>query len=183
MSLPPDTKLCPLCAEPIKAAATKCKHCGSMLSGGHRLSRIPGQSSEVLGALLLMIPFFASLLVWFWVGGMNLLQSPGSTLNLIVVLVFATTATLSAYEASVIGIGGPSDVTANGKRKSGPLTWFFFICLVWIVGYPAYMYNRSKYGQRNLIVGAVVVAIVFVAVSALMGLAVETRLSELRDRF
>ena len=27
-----DTKLCPFCAEDIKSAAIKCKHCGEMLT-------------------------------------------------------------------------------------------------------------------------------------------------------
>jgi len=32
-------KMCPFCSEPIKAAAVKCKHCGSMLDGVSSLSK------------------------------------------------------------------------------------------------------------------------------------------------
>ena len=39
-----DTKPCPFCAEEIKAAAIKCKHCGSMLDGASPASPAPARA-------------------------------------------------------------------------------------------------------------------------------------------
>ena len=50
-----DTKICPFCAEEIKAAATKCKHCGSDL---HELARSKEKkergSQAAIGCLIIL---------------------------------------------------------------------------------------------------------------------------------
>lgn len=48
------TKACPLCAETIKAAAVKCKHCGSFLNKTSDFAKLPIRTSTTTDHLLLI---------------------------------------------------------------------------------------------------------------------------------
>jgi hypothetical protein len=83
-------------------------------------------------------------LIWLWVGSMNRLQNPSSTLNVLVILTVIATAALGAVEANQLGIGNDSDVTQKGTKRSGPTQWFVFLLLLWIIGFPAYLSLLSQ---------------------------------------
>lgn len=152
----PQTKNCPYCAEVILAAATRCKHCGSDLRPGQATGP-KKDTGELFGILMLCCPVIAAMLIWFWVGSMNLLQNPRSALTFITVATIIVTAILAAVEANQLGFGRSS----SGKKETGPIGFFLGILLLWVVSYPYYLYQRRKKGKKNLLVGGIVVALVF----------------------
>jgi hypothetical protein len=85
-----------------------------------------------------------------------------------------------AAEANSVGAGTESDKTPSGRKREGPVAWFFFGILLWIVAFPMWMYRRSKYGLKNLCGGAVLIGIIFVAVLGLMSAALENQKAEIR---
>ena len=184
-----ETKKCPFCAEEVLAVAIKCKHCGSMLSGaapGVALTPEPQMSqtnSELLGIFLLCIPLASAVLIQFWVGSMNLLQGPGSSLSAIGIGTILLTAILIAVEANQLGVGTDNDVDAKGTKRSGPVAWFVFAIFLWIAAYPAYLYNRSRYGAKNLVVGAILVTLVFVASWWMMQTEINEHVSAIQQNF
>ncbi len=129
----------------------------------------------VYGILLLALPVISTLLIWFWIGSMNMLQSPGQALAMVGVFTIAGTALIAAIEASQVGM-----VSDRKKGTYSPLAWFFIVLLIWIIGYPAYLYKRRKYGLTNFLLIGMVVAIVFVGSQFLMGLAIDKRIEEVR---
>lgn len=161
------TKRCPLCGEEILAVAIKCKHCGSILK------REPDKTGETLGYLLLLIPLLSTILIWVWVGNMNLLQNPGSSLNLIGIGTLFLTAIIAYVEASQLKFG-------EQKKETKPAVYFFAMILLWIVVYPIYLYQRSKKGKKNLIVGGIILAIIFAGSYFLMHQAIAERIDEIR---
>lgn len=72
---------------------------------------------ETLGAIMLIIPVITTLLIWFWVGEMNLLQNPRSSLNMLIVLTVVSTGILAYIEAEKLGIGSETDLDEKGKRR------------------------------------------------------------------
>jgi small-conductance mechanosensitive channel len=134
--------------------------------------------SEALGILLLILPFVAGVLVWLLVVDMNLLQKPDSTLWGIMLVTVGITAVLMGVEASQLGMGSRKD--SKGKMGSGPVAWFLAGCLLWIIALPAYLYSRSKYGRKNMVVGGLLVALFFLGSVFLMGTAIEQKKTEVR---
>lgn len=177
-----EIKQCPYCGEDILAVAMRCKHCQADLSGG-RAAATPGAvpAGEALGIAHLLVPVAATAMIWLWVGSMNLLQDPQSTLMLLTVMTLLVTGALAAVEASRLGIGAPADRDEHGRKRSGPATWFVFHVVLWIVAFPAYLYWRSKYGAKNMIVGGIVVALLFTGASVGMTAAIETQKAEIRE--
>ena len=163
-----ETKKCPYCGEEILAVASKCKHCRS------DLKKEIARSGETLGHLMLIVPFLAIMLIWFWIGNMNLLQSPGSKLNLISVGTIILTSLLAYLEASQLGFG-------KEKKETKPIVYFFGMVLVWIVVYPIYLYQRSKKGKKNLVVGGIVVALIFAGSYLLMNNAISEKVNEIQN--
>ena len=169
------TKQCPYCGEEILAVAKKCKHCQSDLSGRGGSARARAKPGADYGIFLLALPVIAIMLMWFWVGNLNLLQNPGQILSFIGVATVALTALIAALEASQVGM------TSN--RESGtysPVAWFFIILLLWVVGYPAYLYKRRSYGLTNFLLIGLVVTLVFVGSQVALALSIEHQKDRVR---
>jgi len=115
------------------------------------------------GTFLLAIPVVSTMLIWFWVSGMNLLQDPGESMTLIMLATVIGTAILASAEASKAGM-----VTDRQKGSYSPTAWFFLITLLWFVGYPAYLLKRKDYGLKNYLLGGILVALLFIASFAIM---------------
>lgn len=141
------------------------------------------KAQETLGIIILLLPLVSALLIWFWVGSMNMLQNPGSTLSMLVIGTVIATAVLVGIEASQLGIGADSDKDKKGRKKTGPVGWAVFTMLLWIVGFPAYLAYRSRYGAKNMIVGGIAVALIFLGAAVMMNAAIEDRASEIRRSF
>jgi len=84
------------------------------------------------------------------------------------------TSILVAIEANTVGAG------TKGRKRDGPLTWFFGCLLLWLVAFPGWMARRSKYGLKNLCFAAVLVALLFAGVVGYMSYAIEEAKSEVR---
>ncbi len=201
------TKACQFCGAIVLDVAIECKQCGSNLNepaGSTTPTSTAGISAdtanipETLGLVALGIPMAAIALIWLWVGSMNLLQSPGSKLNLILCLTVFSTAILIAAEAAKLGMGGSGHVPApegptskksfrlsRGKKKKGdgPVGWLVGCIFLWPIYFPAYFYKRSKFGQKNLLGWAITVTVVFVWIFVLMSSAIDERMAEVRGFF
>lgn len=170
-----ETKRCPFCGEEILAVAKKCKHCASDLTESSSSEEEIKKPAADYGMFLLAIPVIATLLIWFYVSGMALIQSPGDTMVLIMLATIAGTAIVAAMEASKVG--------AKSDRKKGtysPTAWFFIISLLWIIGYPAYMFKRRHYGLPNRLGSSIFIALIFVFSYGIMSTAIEDKKTEVR---
>ena len=175
-------KKCPYCAEEIQDEAIKCKHCGSNIQEVSKINVSSGEKTgETLGLVMLFIPICTSLFVWFWIGSMTLLEGPRSKLYLLAAITVLGTAILAAIESSKLGIGNSSDLTEEGKKKTGPVEWFIFMILVWIFAYPVYLWTRSKYGLKNYLLPGIFVAIVFIVSIAVMGSNINNKIAEIQS--
>ncbi|MDB6140880.1 MAG: hypothetical protein JWO94_3952 [Verrucomicrobiaceae bacterium] len=142
----------------------------------------PGPASETLGMIALLLPLVGALLNIFWVANMSLLQGPGSSLNMIMVLVVVGSAVLIGVEATQLGIGGPTDSRVlAGKRVTGPVGWAAFTLFMWLFGFPGYMYFRSKFGMKNMFAGAIAATIFFLGTVFVMNAAIESKMSEIEN--
>jgi len=129
----------------------RCKFCGE------EILQVAG---EILGIFLLIVPFITTLLIWFWIGNMTILESPGSKLNFIAIGTIILTGIIAAIEANQLGFG--QNKSKSGKMsETGPAGYFFGFALLWIIIYPLYLYKRSTKGKRNLLIGGILVALIF----------------------
>ena len=111
----------------------------------------PAVKTDALGISILAVPAVASLLMWTGIGNQSMLMA----------LTVLVTAILVGIDAKQLGVGSATDLTPQGKRRTGPLAWSAFTLLLWFAGYPIYIYCRSKHGAKNLLAPAVAVALVF----------------------
>lgn len=114
------TTRCPACGGEVQRATNKCNQCSFDLGVGPA-PRTADKPADY-GIALLAIPLVATLLVWFWVGNMNLFQSPGSTLGLIMVATVLGAAGVAAMEAAKAGMK-----TDRAQGTYSPTACFFII--------------------------------------------------------
>ena len=163
------------------AVAVLCKHCGSHLEAEARPQAAAALGPDTLGWVLLGVPVAATMLIWFWVGHMNLFQSPTSSLGLVMVGTVLGTAMLAAFDAGQLGMGSERDLTAGGRRRGGPSVWFFGFILFWLIAYPLYLHRRRLYGRKSMVVGGLFLAFLVTGSALLMTLAIQTKTAELQQ--
>jgi hypothetical protein len=100
---------------------------------------------------MLAVAGVAALLIW-QSGNLGL---PPLAFSVVAII---ATAILSGIEAKQLGMGSDADKTPKGKKRTGPVSWVAVMLLLWIIGFPAYLYSRSRYGVRNLLLPGIIVA-------------------------
>jgi hypothetical protein len=170
-----ETKKCRFCGEEILAVAIKCKHCGSNLSENVSAMSTTSRPAADYGMLLLAIPVIATLLIWFWVSGMNLFQAPAQTMALIMLATVLITAIVAATEAKKVGMESNRD-----EGTYSATAWFFLIVFLWVICYPAYLFKRRKYGLANYLVIGILVTVIFVGSWGVMSAAIENKVSNVQ---
>jgi RNA polymerase subunit RPABC4/transcription elongation factor Spt4 len=169
-------KKCQHCAELILEEATVCRFCNRDVAGKPQAATRPDES---LAQAMLLVPLLGCILIWFWIGSMSLIQGPGSSLALVGVGTVLITGFIAATDAKRLGVGAPGDPL----KGSSPNVWFLFILLLWIVGYPAYLFQRKKYGARSYIVVGVLIALLFAGSWFGMSVAIEAQQEKIRGIF
>ncbi len=139
------------------------------------------KKSETIAIIALLMPLGGAVLNLFWVGNMNLLQGPGSALNLIMAMIVVGTAILIGVEAGSLDMGGPND--PQGEKATSPIVWGIATVFFWIICFPAYMFKRSKYGVKNRIIEAVLIAFLYCWSATYVFLAIEDQKDKVRRVF
>jgi zinc-ribbon domain len=124
---------------------------------------------------LLSIPLAASLLAWFWIGGMSLLEGPASSLGLLAALTVLSTAGIAAVE-----------VTKDKPESSpglGPVGWFFGMTLLWVIVYPLYLKRRRLFGLKDRSLLGILVVLLFACTVVLLALGIESATNSLQQSF
>ena len=161
---------CSQCGKDNYEGAKFCINCGNPISV---LTVTKENVSNTLGLWMLAIPLGASFLCWFWVGGMNSFESPGSKLNILMIGTILSTAVLAAIESFIFKKGNLVDSNKKSRLKAGPISWFFMISLLWVVGYPWYLGERKVYGLKNYFLIGVIITVIFTAMILLAGSTIE----------
>ena len=126
-------KTCPYCAEAIQEAALVCKYCGRQVAEGYvPPSSVPNGSREAIpNAAVTTDPGVAAL-------GLTLLSIVAMFLITPVVVILAT-AMWAAWDSSQIHL-----TRYRSGIASSPLVLFAAICLLWIAGFPWYVFVRQQ---------------------------------------
>ena len=157
-------------------------------SSHHSAKEETQKPQETLGIIMLVLPLASSLVIWQWVGGMNLLQNPGSVLTLLSVGTVVATGILAGIEADKLGVGKGKKLDKKGREKhqTGPIGWAISVMISWVFSFPAYMYWRSRYGAKNMLIGGIGVALLFLGITSWMAVMIESsrsRAVQVAERF
>jgi hypothetical protein len=127
------------------------------------------REAEGPGILLLLIPVSAASLPWYWMLSATLIEGAAWKLASLTAVMILATSVVTAFDATRLTIGSKHDVTADGRKRPGPVFWSLVVLLFWAVAYPTYLYWRSRYGARNLAAAGVAVVLGFSATVAILG--------------
>jgi hypothetical protein len=147
---------CPECERMISRGAPACPHCG--LRAIYRAGQQNRKLTDRFGMLMLAIPTACAALMWVCIydaEGVSVVRALGAVSIL-------TTGGLAAVEADLLR-GTGTDAPTRIRRVEWAAFWFVAHLAAWILAYPSYLRWRSRYGARNLLKGATLVAAGFVA--------------------
>ena len=113
----------------------------------------------------LLTPFFAAVLIYFWIGSMSLIEAPTSKLMFIAVMTVFGTAITIGIDADRLGMG-------RTKKGFGPVGISLMVVLLWILFYPYYFVYRVRHGAKNYAIYALIVTILFIVASYSIGSAI-----------
>lgn len=170
---------CTECGREVSTSASACPGCGAPNKCALPIKEQQAQTLKPAAdyeVFLLAIPVMAAMLIWFWVGNMNLLQSPNASLAMIGVATVLGTAMVAAMEAKALGM---THDKANGT--TGPAGWFFVIVLMWIFAYPGYLYKRKQFGVANRLALGILVGSVFVVSWVVMNSRIDDKKAEIHE--
>ena len=110
---------------------------------------------------------------------MPLLHGPESKLGGLFAFTVMLSAILIAIEVTLIGSDGTEVPRGPNNVPEGPspVCWFFLVALLWVIGFPMWMYRRSRYGLKNMFAVSVIVAVILVGTD----LVIWTALQEQRE--
>jgi|694.fasta_scaffold140390_3 hypothetical protein len=153
----------PVLPPPRKASSSPPDFMSGLRTGLQRLLRQTSPSPSGFMSDLRIHPLGGIMLAFALLGAIFSWNAEPNTVLIIVWGVVIVTAILGGIEAEKLGIGSDGDKNAKGKRKMGPWQWGASIFFLWYIGFPAYLYQRSRYGARNLLLPAVVVSLLSLA--------------------
>lgn len=160
VAMPPAMKVPPI-MQPMVAAITPAPplavHPVASIATSER-----SKPDETLGIIILVLPLIGIFMIWY---------SPVAFSLQLAALTVVSTAILVGIDANKLGVGKDKKFDKKGreKRQTGPIGWAIFVMLVWLVGFPSYLYWRSRYGAKNMLIGGIGVAILFLAITSLTG--------------
>lgn len=175
---------CSKCGTQNPDEAVYCCSCGCQISNNQQpqnanqsASKAPPVPSANVDyeIVLLAIPLLGSLLNFFWIGSLSLIQGPQEKLMFICVLVVAGTAITASLEASKLGM--TKDKT---RGTSSPVEWLISLVLIWVIAYPMYLYKRKYFGPKNRLIVGILLAIMFVGSMFIMNSAINDQISEVQ---
>ena len=111
----------------------------------------PRKVHELSGIIALIIPLVSSLFIWFS-------DNPAQVTNSLITLTIISTSFLIGIEATKIGVGS---VDKYGRKRTGPAGWVVFLLLLWPIAFPSYMWYRSRYGAKNMLIAAIIISLIF----------------------
>jgi hypothetical protein len=118
--------------------------------------------SEAMAVVMLLWPLAGVALIWLWIANRGLDEAPMQSLLLVVVVVIGGTALLAAADAA--------------RLEMAPPIWFALVALLWVVGYPLFLFRRSRRGAKNFVFNGVVCMLAFAGSAAAMASRLQTRL-------
>lgn len=99
-------------------------------------------------------------------------------MNIILFITILGTAIIAAVEANNAGM--KKDRT---KGTYSATEWFFIISLMWLFGYPIYLYKRKHYNLPNIVVAGLLFMLIFLGSWIIMTLQIEEAKTAIRSQF
>jgi len=119
-------------------------------------------------------PIFSAMLIYFWIGQMNMLQGPASKLALVLVLTVWITAIAIGADALNLGIGSESRrgglrVSRGSAKSIGAVGFAVAVVFLWVVFYPFYFHYRTNYGGKNYVILSLLGLVCFLVSAFIIG--------------
>ena len=181
---PERTGECPLCGTSLFGRVRKCPNCGCIVEQSRESATKPQPVSattrnrgsvtrDTLGASLIALAVFATLMAWVWVARLSLLQAPMIQLAVLAVAVMLVSGVLVYRDAKRLGVGRTPG--GDGRVSMRPLIWALGVATLYPVAAPAYFLVRTRHGSDSPAVTGVVAACLLTASVVFVGLNISSR--------
>lgn len=177
---------CPLCGALAFEGQSRCNYCGTIFSQTRQSQQQSVAANDArgrqgeggLGALLVCLPVAATLVIWFWVSRMSLLQNPENMLFWVTGALILSTSILGTVELMT----APEARISRPGEKPAQYSFFWLIALLltWFVSFPLYLGARRRYGLSNLRNAGIIVTVLFTLSLAIVANSIQRGKAEVR---